>query len=77
MIKLKTPDVVHQAISEKLAKGVSYMEALVAYAQETDIEIELLAEIVKKSPVIREKLREEAVGLNLMKEEVTGLGKFC
>ncbi len=44
----------------------SYMNALLAYAEEKDIEIETIGEIVKSTPSIMSFLEEEAEVLNLL-----------
>ncbi len=69
MLETQTPEKIHIAISNKIEKGVSYIDALVDYAKEHNIEIETVAEIVKKSPVIKEKLRSEAIGMKLVKRD--------
>lgn len=71
MIATKTPEKIHHDISEKLSKGVSYIDALIEYSKENDIEIETIAEIVKKSSVIREKIRSEAVSMRLLKRDTS------
>jgi ppGpp synthetase/RelA/SpoT-type nucleotidyltranferase len=77
MIKTRTPEKIHHDIAEKLSKGVSYIDALVEYARENDIEIETVAEIVKKSSTIKEKIRSEAVSLKMMKREVHDITQLC
>jgi hypothetical protein len=67
IIEQQTPERMHFAIEKKLSLGVSYIDALVDYAKEHDIEIETVAEIVKKSAVITEKVRSEADGKRLLK----------
>jgi tRNA U34 5-carboxymethylaminomethyl modifying GTPase MnmE/TrmE len=69
MIETQTPEKIHHEISEKLAKGVSYIEALVDYAKDRNLEIETVAEIIKKSSVIKEKIRSEATKLKLVKRD--------
>lgn len=77
MIKTRTPENIHHDIAEKLAKGVSYIDSLVEYARENDIEIETVAEIVKKSSTIKEKIRTEAVTLKMMKREINDITQLC
>lgn len=77
MIKTRTPEKIHHDIAEKLTKGASYIDALVEYSKENDIEIETVAEIVKKSSVIKEKIRSEAVSLRLMKREQSDVTQLC
>jgi len=68
MVEVETPEKIHFAIEKKLSLGSSYIDALVEYAKERDIEIETIAEIVKKSTVIKEKVRTEAKTKRLLKE---------
>lgn len=70
-LKITNHEKIHLAIANKLEKGVSYIEALVAYAKENDIEVEVVGEIVRKSSIIKEKIREEATQLRLVKREET------
>lgn len=69
MIETKTPEKIHQDISDMLANGVTYIDALVSYCKRNDLEIETVAEIVKKSDVIREKLREEGIRYKMVKDD--------
>lgn len=69
MIETQTPEKIHHAISHKLAKGASYIDALVEYAEEKNIEIETVAEIVKRSTIIKEKVRSEAIKMRLVKKD--------
>jgi hypothetical protein len=68
MVELETPEKIHFAIEKKLSLGSSYIDALIEYAKERDIEIETVAEIVKKSAIIKEKIRSEAKSKRLLKE---------
>ena len=68
MVELETPEKIHKAIEKKLSLGSSYIDALVEYAKERDLEIETVAEIVKKSAVIKEKIRTEAKGKRMLKD---------
>jgi hypothetical protein len=68
MVDMETPEKIHFAIQKKLSLGSSYIDALVEYAKEQDMEIETVAEIVKKSAVIKEKIRSEAKSKRLLKE---------
>jgi hypothetical protein len=69
MIKINDPQVIHLAIEQKLSTGASYIDALIEYAHEHEIEIETIAEIVKKSSVIKEKIKTEATKLRLIERE--------
>ncbi len=69
MITTLSAEKIHHDISEMLSRGTTYIEALIQYSKETDIEIETIAEIVKKSPVMKEKIRTEAVKMKLVKRD--------
>lgn len=55
-------------ISYYVNEEVSYIDALVHYAQKHDIEVELVGEIVKKSAVLKSKVRTDAEKYNLMEK---------
>ena len=67
MIITLSAEKIHHDIAEMLSRGTTYIEALVEYSKRNEIEIETVAEIVKKSPVIKEKVRTEALRMKLMK----------
>ena len=69
MIKTLSAETIHFAISEQLANGVSYIDAICEYAEASGLEIETIAAIVKKSDNMREKIRGEAVSLNMIKRD--------
>lgn len=77
MIEANTPEKIHHEISKKLANGVSYIDALVDYAKERNVEIETVAEIVKKSTIIKEKIREEAMRMRLVKRDESFSRQLC
>ena len=54
------------AIFEKVDKEqLEYIDAIVSYCEELDIEIDLITELI--SPALKEKLEEEALSLRLIK----------
>jgi len=56
---------------QELVKGdnhTTYMDALVHYSEYNDIEIETIADLVKKIPVLKVSLLEEAEKLNLVEK---------
>ena len=77
MITPRTPEKIHIEISEKLKKGASYIDALIEYAKEHDLEIETVANIVKKSTIIKEKVRSEAIAMRMVKKENNDLTELC
>jgi hypothetical protein len=64
-----TPDKIHHEISSKLSKGVPYIDALVDFAEKNNLEIETIAQIVKKSSILKEKIKTEAIKLRMVKAE--------
>jgi len=76
MITTQTPEKLHHEISKMLSTGVSYIDALVEYAKLKNVEIETVAEIVKKSTIMKEKIRSEAVGMKLVKKD-NNVNKLC
>jgi len=69
MVEIKAglkPEEIHREICKYVNKEVSYIDALVHYANEHDIEIELLGEIIRRSPVIKSKVRDDAERLRLV-----------
>lgn len=49
---------------------VSHIDALVYYAEKHDIELYLIGEIIRRSPVLKSKVREDAERLNLLERTV-------
>lgn len=68
-LRRQSPEKIHLAIEKRLSEGSSYIDALVEYASDNDIEIETIAEIVKKSSIIKEKIRTEAKSKRLLKDD--------
>jgi uncharacterized membrane-anchored protein YitT (DUF2179 family) len=77
MITPRTPEKIHMEIADKLAKGVTYIDALVEYARENDLEIETVADIVKKSSIIKEKIRSEAIAMRMVKKDQHDVTELC
>lgn len=78
MIKTRTPDSIHQEISHMLSNGVTYIDAIIEYAKRNDLEIETVAEIVRRSSIIKEKIRQEALKMKLVKkDDVRDITELC
>ena len=77
MIEAQTPEKIHHDISSMLANGVSYIDGFVEYSKIKNIEIETVAEIVKKSTIIKEKIRVEATKMRLVKPNVNAPRQLC
>jgi hypothetical protein len=69
MITPRTPERIHIEISDMLSKGVPYIDALIEYAKRNELEIESVADIIKKSSILKEKVRSEARIMNMIKRE--------
>ena len=73
-----TPEKIHHEISQQISRGVPYIDALVDFAEKNNIEIETVAQIVKKSSILREKVKSEAVKLRMVKkDEAADLTNLC
>lgn len=55
-------------ISSSVSKGSSFIDSLVEYSEKNKIDIEVLAEIVKKTDFLKANVREEAENLNLVEK---------
>lgn len=73
----RSPEKVHHEIQEMLSKGVNYIDALVEYARINHLEIETVADIVKKSSILKEKVRSEAVELRMVHSDDQDITKLC
>ena len=76
-INPRTPEKVHHEISSMLLNGVNYIDALCEYARVNELEIETVANIVKKSSILKEKVRSEAVDAKLVIKDDQDLTKLC
>ena len=73
----RTPEKVHREIQYMLKSGISYIDALCEYARINELEIETVADIVKKSSILKEKVRSEAVDAKLVVKDDQDLTKLC
>jgi len=72
-----TPDKIHHEISKHISRGVPYIDALVDFAEKNNVEIETIAQIVKKSSILREKVKSEAIKLKMVRKDETDLTDLC
>lgn len=72
-----TPEKIHHEISKHISNGVPYIDALVHFAEKNNIEIETVAQIVKKSSILREKVKSEAIKLKMVRKDETDLTDLC
>lgn len=76
ILETQTPEKIHFAIEKKLSVGSTYIDALIEYAREQDLEVETVAEIVKKSKIIKEKIRLEASERKMLKKDGSSTTKL-
>lgn len=78
VINPRTPEKVHHDIAYMLQTGVNYVDALVEYARKNELEIEAVADIVKKSSILKEKVRNEAVKMKMViREDDKDITELC
>ena len=53
-------------IREYIDNGVPYIDAIVDYSEREGVEIEVLGEIIRRSPVLKSRIYEEASKLNMV-----------
>jgi hypothetical protein len=53
-------------IQEYVNEEVSHIDALVHYAETNNLEIDLIGEIIRRSPVLKSKVRDDAERLNMV-----------
>lgn len=53
-------------IQSYVNEEVSYIDALVYYAETNNLEIDLIGEIIRRSPVLKSKVRDDAERLNMV-----------
>lgn len=66
--KVWTHDRIYTEIKPLLEGGVSYIESLLFFANKHNIEIETVADIVKKSAMLKDNIKKEAEKTNLLKK---------
>lgn len=57
-------------IADMIKSGVPYIDAIVEYCEKNELEIEVAGEIIRRSPILKAKIYEEAEELNLVERQV-------
>ena len=70
MRKVKKQQAFQMLIEEKMQAGVTYMDAMVEYMVEHELEAKQVAKLI--SPAFQEKIHCEAVNNNLISDEEKG-----
>jgi|TARA_B110000967_G_C18571055_1_gene404881 predicted aldo/keto reductase-like oxidoreductase len=55
-------------ISKHISQGVPYIDAVVDYALRNELEIEVVGEIIRKSPLLKASIYREAETLNMVEK---------
>lgn len=77
IIQPRTPEKIHHDIRYMLQTGVGYVDALVEYARKNNLEIEAVADIVKKSSILKEKVRQEATKMKMVQKNEHDITELC
>jgi predicted aldo/keto reductase-like oxidoreductase len=65
MTELKSEQIMRD-IEYYIDSGVPYIDAIVDYAEREGLEIEVVGEIIRRSPVLKSKIYDEAEKLNMV-----------
>lgn len=68
MLKLQYDDFFEYVYKIARQPDSNYMEAVLDYAHKNDIEIEALADIIRKNPNIKSRIQDEAEELYMMEK---------
>lgn len=68
MLKLQYEEFVAHIHKTARQSDCSYMEAVIDYAQKNDIEIEAIADIIRKNPNLKSRIQDEAEDLFMMEK---------
>lgn len=69
MRNIITQELLLNAIQPKVQSGSSYMDAILDYAEINGIELESIGEVIKRSQILKEKIKIEAANLSMLKTE--------
>ena len=67
MNELNAKDILEE-ITYMVSKDVSYLDALVEYAERHDVEVEVVGEIIRRNQAAMSKIREDAEKLCLVEK---------
>jgi len=67
-VVIMTPEKIHHSIAHMISAGIPYIDAICEYAATNNIDIEIVADVIKRSTILREKIRVEAVELRMVKK---------
>lgn len=61
-----TAEMILKEVSKYVNKDVTYIDALVHFAETHGVEVEVIGEIIKRTPVLKAKVHDDAEKLNLV-----------
>ena len=62
------PENMMSHISNQIEAGIPYIDAVVDYATRNELEIEVIGEIIRKSPMLKANIYREAEELNMIEK---------
>lgn len=68
-----TAETILREVEKYVNNDVSLIDALIHYSETNNIEIELVGEIVRRSVILKSKVRDQAEKLNLLDEKTAKL----
>jgi len=71
--RILNQDTIIKEIERQIKGGNSYLDAIVDYCEKNNLELESVGEILKKSPILKEKIKREAKILLMIKGETNGI----
>lgn len=57
-------------IADAITAGIPYIDAICDYCEKNGLEVEVAGEIIRRSPVLKAKIYEEAEQMNLVERQV-------
>lgn len=63
-----TSERILKEISRYVNKDVTYIDAMLEFAKRHDLEVDVLGEIIRRSPIIKSKIQDDAERLNMMEK---------
>lgn len=63
-----TQEYIIQSIQSKIDNNGTYIDSIIEFCQDNNLEIESVAEVVKKSQILKEKVKSEGVKLLMVSE---------
>jgi|TARA_R110000782_G_scaffold182998_2_gene273243 hypothetical protein len=59
-------ELIMNEIQQYVNSGIPYIDAVIEYAERNSVEIEVVGEIIRRSPVLKAKIHSEAEELNMI-----------